>query len=51
MKARSLREVIGYVFGSPGWSPDGTRQTSDMIRKQWLDTQTAEPAKTDPAAV
>jgi sterol desaturase/sphingolipid hydroxylase (fatty acid hydroxylase superfamily) len=51
IRARSLREVFGYVFGAPGWSPDGSRQTSDMIRQQWLDTQTAEPAKTDPAAV
>jgi len=51
LTARSVREAAGYVFGAPGWSPDGSRQTSDMIRKQWQDTQTAEPAKTDPAAV
>jgi sterol desaturase/sphingolipid hydroxylase (fatty acid hydroxylase superfamily) len=51
LHAKSLREAAGYVFGAPGWSPDGSRQTSDMIRRQWQDTQTAEPAKTDPAAV
>jgi sterol desaturase/sphingolipid hydroxylase (fatty acid hydroxylase superfamily) len=51
LSARSVREAAGYVFGAPGWSPDGSRQTSDMIRRQWQQTQTAEPAKTDPAAV
>ena len=51
LSAKSVREAAGYVFGAPGWSPDGSRQTSDMIRRQWQQTQTAEPAKTDPAAV
>jgi sterol desaturase/sphingolipid hydroxylase (fatty acid hydroxylase superfamily) len=51
LTAKSVREAAGYVFGAPGWSPDGSRQTSDMIRRQWQQTQTAEPAKTDPAAV
>ena len=51
LSAKSVREAAGYVFGAPGWSPDGSRQTSDMIRRQWQQTQTAESAKTDPAAV
>ena len=51
LSAKSVREAAGYVFGAPGWSPDGSRQTSDMIRRQWQQTQTAEPAKADPAAV
>lgn len=51
LTAKSVREAAGYVFGAPGWSPDGSRQTSDMIRRQWQQTQTAESAKTDPAAV
>lgn len=33
--ARSLREAAGYVFGPPGWSPDGSRETSKMLRAQW----------------
>lgn len=33
--ARSLREVAGYLFGPPGWSPDGSRETSAMIRARW----------------
>jgi sterol desaturase/sphingolipid hydroxylase (fatty acid hydroxylase superfamily) len=51
LTAKSVREAAGYVFGAPGWSPDGSRQTSDMIRRQWQQTQTAESAKTDPVAV
>lgn len=31
-KARSLREVLGYVFMPPGWSPDGSTLTSDQLR-------------------
>ncbi|HEY8515966.1 MAG TPA: sterol desaturase family protein [Candidatus Binatia bacterium] len=33
--ARSLREVMGYLFGPPGWSPDGSRETTEMIRARW----------------
>ncbi len=50
LTARSLREAFGYLFGAPGWSPDGSRQTSTMLKAQWADMQTAEPVKTDPAA-
>ena len=31
-QARSWRERWHYVFGLPGWSPDGSRQTSAMLR-------------------
>lgn len=34
-RARSLREVRGYLLGRPGWSHDGSRETSDMIRARW----------------
>ena len=33
--ARSLREVAGYLFGPPGWSPDGSRLTSAMLKERW----------------
>jgi sterol desaturase/sphingolipid hydroxylase (fatty acid hydroxylase superfamily) len=26
---------IGYLFGPPGWSHDGSRDTSDLIRARW----------------
>lgn len=33
--ARSVREILGYTFGPPGWSPDGSRKTSAMIKEEW----------------
>ncbi|WP_411818368.1 sterol desaturase family protein [Hyphococcus sp. DH-69] len=35
VSAKSLREVLGYTFGPPGWSPDGSRLTSKMIKERW----------------
>ena len=35
LKARSLREVTGYLFGPPGWSPDGSRDTSATLKAKW----------------
>jgi sterol desaturase/sphingolipid hydroxylase (fatty acid hydroxylase superfamily) len=32
--ARSWRDVIGFVFGPPGWSADGSRKTSAMLRAE-----------------
>lgn len=32
-RARSLREAAGYLFGPPGWRPDGTGSTTAAIRK------------------
>jgi sterol desaturase/sphingolipid hydroxylase (fatty acid hydroxylase superfamily) len=32
--AHTLREVMGYLFAAPGWSPDGSRMTSRMLRRQ-----------------
>jgi sterol desaturase/sphingolipid hydroxylase (fatty acid hydroxylase superfamily) len=29
----------GYLFGPPGWSHDGSRDTSDMIRDRWNATR------------
>ena len=34
-QAKSLKEVAGYTFGPPGWSPDGSRLTSKMIKERW----------------
>jgi hypothetical protein len=33
--AKSPRHWIGYIFGPPGWSPDGSRPTSKSLRAQW----------------
>jgi sterol desaturase/sphingolipid hydroxylase (fatty acid hydroxylase superfamily) len=35
LKARSPREAIACVFGPPGWSADGTRETSAQIKQRW----------------
>jgi sterol desaturase/sphingolipid hydroxylase (fatty acid hydroxylase superfamily) len=32
--AHSLRAVLGYLFGPPGWSADGSRKTSAMLRAE-----------------
>ncbi len=41
--ARSPREAAGYLFGPPGWSPDGSRQTSKMLRAEWEAQRGASP--------
>ena len=41
LRARSLRDVWGYVFGPPGWSPDGSRMTSAMIKAKWREREAA----------
>jgi sterol desaturase/sphingolipid hydroxylase (fatty acid hydroxylase superfamily) len=33
--AKNPLEWIGYIFGPPGWSPDGSRPTSKSLRAQW----------------
>ena len=32
---RSLRGVIGTIFGMPGWRADGSGHTSDSVRAAW----------------
>ncbi|MEO1136319.1 MAG: sterol desaturase family protein [Pseudomonadota bacterium] len=48
LKAKSLKEVAGYTFGPPGWSPDGSRMTSAMIKERWRRMQ-GEDAPSDAA--
>ncbi|PQA86891.1 sterol desaturase family protein [Hyphococcus luteus] len=53
-RAKSLKEVVGYTFGPPGWSPDGSRMTSAMIKERWarIHGENLEPAaKKDAPAV
>ena len=38
LRARSPREAAGYLFGPPGWSPDGSRETSAMIKARWRES-------------
>ncbi len=32
-QAGSLRNALGYLFGPPGWSPDGSRKTTKQLRE------------------
>lgn len=32
-RARSLREIAGYLIGPPGWKPDGSGMTTGAIRR------------------
>ncbi len=32
--ARSLREVLGYLVGPPGWRPDGRGETTEDMRRR-----------------
>ena len=32
--ARSPRHVLGWLFGPPGWSPDGSRDTSRTLKER-----------------
>ncbi len=35
LQARSLQEMALYLLAPPGWSPDGSRDTSDSIKARW----------------
>ena len=37
--AKSPRDALGYIFGPPGWSPDGSRKTSASIKAAWAAQQ------------
>jgi sterol desaturase/sphingolipid hydroxylase (fatty acid hydroxylase superfamily) len=42
--AKSVREVLRYVFGAPGWRPDGNGPTASNVRAEWLRQATLAPA-------
>ncbi len=44
--AKSVKEALNYMFNVPGWSPDGSRKTSEMIRSEWQAQQTMDEAAT-----
>lgn len=44
-KARSLRDLFFYLFGPPGWSPDGSRYTSHDLKKSWEEKVDSEKVK------
>lgn len=34
-RAPGLKAKLGYLFGPPGWSHDGSRKTSEQLRAEW----------------
>lgn len=34
--AKSIKDRLFFLIKPPGWTPDGSRMTSDMIRAEWL---------------
>jgi len=40
--APTLRAKLGYLVMPPGWSHDGSRDTSEIIKERWLDKERAE---------
>ncbi|WP_019960032.1 sterol desaturase family protein [Woodsholea maritima] len=47
--AKSLREALGFWLGPPGWTPDGSRETSKMIKARWAQRQEAAKKVSEPA--
>lgn len=44
LAARTWHERIGYLFGRPGWSADGSRATSASLKAAWRNDHSAENA-------
>jgi sterol desaturase/sphingolipid hydroxylase (fatty acid hydroxylase superfamily) len=38
---RAPRHTLGWLFGPPGWSPDGSRDTSAKLKAEWEARQAA----------
>jgi len=36
---RQPRHALGWLFGPPGWSPDGSRETSHQLKARWAAAQ------------
>lgn len=43
-RAPGLRAKLGYMVMPPGWSHDGSRDTSETIKARWRATATLKPA-------
>ncbi len=41
-KSRSPKEFALYLLAPPGWSPDGSRETSDSIKARWAEFRAAQ---------
>jgi hypothetical protein len=48
--AKSVRDALGYWLGPPGWSPDGSRDSSKILKKRWMERRRAERVEETPDA-
>jgi sterol desaturase/sphingolipid hydroxylase (fatty acid hydroxylase superfamily) len=37
------RSKLGYIWRPPGWSHDGSRETSEILKARWLEQQKSKP--------
>jgi hypothetical protein len=44
------KHKLSYLFREPGWTHDGSRQTSDEIREAWLEREGRPVAEENPIA-
>ncbi len=51
-QAQTMKDRILYLLAPPGWTPDGSRMTSDMIRDAWRERTAGHksPKKAEEAA-
>jgi len=47
--AKSLKDALGYFLGPPGWSPDGSRDSSKILKARWMEQQKARAGSDDEA--
>ncbi|QLC25701.1 sterol desaturase family protein [Parasphingopyxis algicola] len=43
-----IRNKLGYIFRPPGWSHDGSRDTSDTIKARWREQEGQDAAEAPP---
>jgi sterol desaturase/sphingolipid hydroxylase (fatty acid hydroxylase superfamily) len=43
--ARSFGDILKFAFAPPGWSPDGSRETSHSLKAKWQTRQNRAPVK------
>lgn len=49
-RSKSVGEALGYWLGPPGWSPDGSRDSSKIIKARWKAQREAEAGDQSDAA-
>jgi sterol desaturase/sphingolipid hydroxylase (fatty acid hydroxylase superfamily) len=48
-RARSLGDALRYLLAPPGWSADGSRETTDAIKARWASYGSVNPSLTNTA--